>query len=174
MNFGYLPGVMSDIFGSWEQVDFDRRIFDSIVARYKSLPYDQYVDCLVEAYLIKCEEMDDPRLSLWIWDAIFVRYYDLAQTDEDGTKLNYHTDHDKVMARLSDEDKMVMDYMDMLKDNITDWYHYCEGCNDEDEEDDPHLIRMRKLEDEGDFYGYEDAARYVISKYPDVYYRSKK
>ena len=86
--------------------------------------------------------------------------------------LNYFKDYDKIMASIKEEDHMVLDYMEYLKDNITDCWHYCHDILEEDEiEDDPILRRLRRIcEEEADDYGCEDATKYISEKYPDVYY----
>ena len=169
----YLPGMMLQIDSPFA-FEFDKQVLKVIRDHYESLCCDERADCLVRAYLCDCDfERKHPfYIDVWVWDAIFVHYYKVITTDKDGTKLDYFKDYDKIMASIKEEDHMVLDYMERLKDNITDCWHYCHDILDEDEiEDDPILRRLRRIcEEEADDYGCEDATKYISEKYPDVYY----
>ena len=171
LDLEYLPGIMLEIDSSFE---FDKQVLKFIRDHYESLRCDERADCLVRAYLCDCDfERKRPfYIDVWVWDAIIVHYYKVITTDKDGTKLDYFKDHDKIMAIIKKEDQMVLDYMEYLKDNITDCWHYYNELHDEEEiEDDPELRRLHRIcDEEGDEYGYEDATKYISEKYPDVYY----
>ena len=139
--FRYLPDGVEYIKGPAFEFEFDRRVLTSIYNHYDSTRLcENYTaeDHMVEAYIRHCVEYNINYVDSWIWDALLVHY--------------------RKIVNPTREDRMVIDFMERMTDDVSDLYHKDELEPDYDD------VPFETFYD-----CYDDAVKYIIDEYPDVY-----